>query len=369
MNALIDEAFAALKCAKEQERAEKWDEAYKDYVTCIVSFIRAYGSIEDARSRDLVCKQMKHIFESARNTKKRCSNSVGETSVSWPPSEIMNAAQCCGIDIFFSFGICREEKKECPAPLPPHREATNATRTMKAPPPSSMKKAAVIVTKGSYVKAKDVGFVASDDITMTFDATDVLQIRGAKDGQWFLARLVREGIVCDGHVPRSLEYVEAEPSSVPPLLRKISERGKIVQDLSKWREGALGSGQINARIVDAQWRNLLTGGKKVFFKVQVRRSRDAGPDQKWMQKFVWRRFTDFRSLYLSLRKQFPGLKSSKGMFPPRLVFGPFPKIVGKRRIALGDWLRVLLEEEGESTLRVMLASHALLRFLGWQAGA
>ena len=57
-----------------------------------------------------------------------------------------------------------------------------------------------------------------------------------------------------------------------------------------------------------------------------------------------------------LKSRFPGLKSSK-CFPPKMVFhtgSNEPDIAHKRRLALGNWLRVLLTQENEHTLRMML---------------
>jgi len=152
------------------------------------------------------------------------------------------------------------------------------------------------------------------------------------------------------------------------LLKTICDGDITGKEMDAWLSQKLPCGRVKARIRDVRWHNLHSGGRKLFYHIEIRRHPDAGPLQSWRTKNVWRRFSDFRSLYASLRKSYPGLRSSKS-FPTRLaMFDDYPKIAAKRRRSLGTWLRLLLEEEADATMKVMLFhSHALLTFLGWDA--
>ena len=321
----FNKAFELLKLAQENRDGGDHADAVDYYGNALICFLEAYVGLGDEKSRLLVKNQVNAIYREALDSAK-----ISETNTSKMLTKILNTANEYQLNLQ-DFGIALKKKSN------------------------------------KFLKLKE-GHIRRNDMEMTFPRDQIVQIIGVyeKDGNYYKGRTVVDGFPCEGIFPKN-KILKDEKSGLPISQYVIDfEKSKS----SDWPPNisSLAADQIRVRIVDVSIRKSILGGEFVGYKLHVIRGSGCGPSQKWNEKYVWRRFKEFHALKSDLKSRFPGLKSSK-CFPPKMVFhtgSNEPDIAHKRRLALGNWLRVLLTEENPHTLRMMLHdSGGLLQFLGW----
>jgi hypothetical protein len=321
----FNNAFELLKLAKESREGEDTAEAVKYYTNALCCFFEAFTSLKgekNSRHRSLLKNQISSIYNEALDLKSK-------TNVSKMLVSISKCAKSNQLNLQ-DFGIQIRKRS----------------------------------TK--FLKLKE-GHLRQNDNEMTFPRDQIVEITGVyeKDGNYFKGRTVVDGFYCEGIFPKR-KILTDEKTGLPVSQFPINYETLKTKDWPPRK--ALAADQILARIVDVSIRKSILGGEFVGYKLHVIRGSSCGPSQKWNEKYVWRRFKEFHALKSDLKSRFPGLKSSK-CFPPKMVFhtgSNEPDIAHKRRLALGNWLRVLLTEENSHTLRMMLHdSGGLLQFLGW----
>ena len=326
----FNHAFELLKLAQENRDGDSHGEAVEYYGNALICFLEAYAGLDNEKSRKLVKNQVNGIYKEALESAK-----ISKTNISKILQKILRTGKENKLNLE-DFGIELKRKSN------------------------------------KFLKVKE-GHIRRNDEEMTFPRNQIIQITGVyeKDGNYYMGRTVVDGFPCEGIFPKS-KILKDEKTGLPVSQFVVDFEKSKTSDWPPKKE-SIPADQIRVRIVDVSMRKSLLGGKDfVGYKLHVIRGVSCGPSQAWNEKFVWRRFKEFHNLKSDLKSRFPGLKSSK-CFPPKMVFhtgSNEPDIAHKRRLALGNWLRVLLTEENEHTLRMMLHdSGGLLQFLGWVRGS